>query len=80
MEAKSKREMATELSAGGRVSISSGDDNESSTNAKEVANARPYQRNRSAASAADACRERERMRKTERLKERGRRRQAGASL
>ena len=60
-------------------SISSGDDNESSTNAKEVANARPYQRNRSAASAADACRERERMRKTERLKERENNREKEAS-
>ena len=58
MEAKSKREMATEVSAGGRVSISSGDDNESSTKAKEVANTRPYQRNHSAAAAGVACRER----------------------
>lgn len=56
MEAKSKREMATELSAGGRVSISSGDDNESSTKAKEVAYTRPYRRNHSAA-AGVACRE-----------------------
>ena len=38
--------------AGCRGSISSGDDNESSTNAKEVANAISYQRNRSAAVSA----------------------------
>ena len=40
---------------------------------------KPYQRNRSAASAADACRERERMRKTERLKEREKNREKEAS-
>ncbi len=44
-----------------------------------MTNARPYQRNRSAASAADACWERERMRKTERLKEREKNREKEAS-
>ena len=72
MEAKSKKEMATEVSAETMQVAEVASAAVMTTKAAQTRkkwNAISYQRNRSeAVSAADACRERERMKKTERLK------------